>query len=538
MKNKKTLGIMLDLSRNAVMSVESLKNYIQLISKMGYNCVFLYTEDTYEVEGEKYFGYLRGKYTKEEMREIDSYAQTVGVEVIPCIQTLAHLTAISRWQQYVMDTPDILMVDDESTYDLIDKMFKTLSECFATRRLHVGMDEAHMLGRGKHLEKYGYETVDVIMKRHLARVCEIAKKYGYDIMIWSDMYFRPWNEGEYFIGKKQVPEEYIKALPDNVIPVYWDYYSDDFNNYDAMFHNHRQLSKKTWFAGGAWTWGGFMPHNKTSIKYAPPAIEAAKKHGVKDIFITMWGDNGSECSKYAALPSLFFIAQHVKGNTDMELIKKKFKSKFGVEFDDFMLLDLPNEVALPENSVAPVTPCKYMLYADPFVGFLDSTVKLGEGAKYVEYARQLKEVAKKTRKYGYIFNTAAKLCEVLADKYELGVRTRAAYKAGDKAELMRLAKEEYSRVEVNLREFIQVFEKQWMLENKAYGFEVQHQRLGGQLVRIGACKKRLMDYVNGKINKIDELEEDIISFRNFKDGESIYYNDYARTCTPCPSHPA
>ena len=182
------------------------------------------------------------------MREIDSYAQTVGVEVIPCIQTLAHLNAISRWQQYVMDTPDILMVDDESTYDLIDKMFKTLSECFATRRLHVGMDEAHMLGRGKHLEKYGYETVDVIMKRHLARVCEIAKKYGYDIMIWSDMYFRPWNEGEYFIGKKQVPEEYIKALPDNVIPVYWDYYSDDFNNYDAMFHNHRQLSS----AGSSW----------------------------------------------------------------------------------------------------------------------------------------------------------------------------------------------------------------------------------------------------------------------------------------------
>ena len=536
MKKKKTLGIMLDLSRNAVMSVETLKNYIRLISKMGYNCVFLYTEDTYEVEGEKYFGYLRGKYTKEEMREIDSYAQTLGVEVIPCIQTLAHLTAISRWQQYTMDTPDILMVDDESTYELIDKMFKTLSECFATRRLHVGMDEAHMLGRGKHLDKYGYETVDVLMKRHLGRVCEIAKKYGYDIMIWSDMYFRPWNDGEYFIGKKQVPEEYIKALPDNVIPVYWDYYSDQFDNYDAMFYNHRQLSKKTWFAGGAWTWGGFMPHNKTSIKYAPPALEAAKKYGVKDIFITMWGDNGSECSRYAALPSLFFIAEYSKGNTDMELIKKKFKSKFGVEFDDFMLLDLPNEVALPENSIAPVTTCKYMLYADPFVGFLDSTVKLGEGKKYVEYARQLKEVAKKTRKYAYLFNTAAKLCEVLADKYELGVRTRAAYKAGDKAELLRLAKEEYSRVETNLRAFIQIFEKQWMLENKPFGFEVQHQRLGGQLVRVGACKKRLIDYANGKLNKIDELEEEILTFR--KDEESIYYNDYARTCTPCPSHPA
>ena len=454
MKKRNTLGIMLDMSRNAVMNLKNLKNYIRIIAKMGYNCVFLYTEDTYEVDGEPYFGYLRGRYSKDEMREIDEYAAGFGVEVIPCIQTLAHLTAISRWQQYPMDTPDILMVDDEGTYDLIDKMFSTLSECFRTRRLHVGMDEAHMLGRGKHLEKYGYETVDVIMKRHLAKVCEIAEKYGYDIMIWSDMYFRPWNNGEYFIEKKEMPKEYIDALPGNVIPVYWDYYSYDYDKYDDMFYNHCQLSDKTWFAGGAWTWGGFVPHNSTSMKTTPPAIKAAKKYGVNDIFITMWGDNGSECSKYSVLPTLFFIAEHVKGNTDLALIKKRFKNRFGIDFDDLLLLDKPNEIAIPKVDDFPITPSKYMLYADPFVGFLDSTVKLGEGQKYLEYAAQLKDAGRKTNKYGYIFRTAAKLCDVMADKYELGVKTRAAYQAGDKDELLRLANEEYARVETNLRGFI------------------------------------------------------------------------------------
>ena len=536
MKKRNTLGIMLDMSRNAVMNLKNLKNYIRIIAKMGYNCVFLYTEDTYEVDGEPYFGYLRGRYSVEEMREIDEYAAEFGVEVIPCIQTLAHLTAISRWQQYPMDTTDILMVDDEGTYDLIDKMFSTLSKCFRTRRLHVGMDEAHMLGRGKHLDKYGYETVDAIMKRHLARVCEIAKKYGYDIMIWSDMYFRPWNDGEYFIEKKKVPKEYIEALPENVIPVYWDYYSYDYDKYDDMFYNHTQLSKKTWFAGGAWTWGGFVPHNSASLQATPPAIKAAKKYGVNDIFITMWGDNGSECSKYSVLPTLFFIAEHVKGNTDLALIKKRFKNRFGIDFDDLLLLDKPNEIAVPEADDFPITPSKYMLYADPFVGFLDSTVKLGEGKKYLDYAAQLREAGRKTNKYGYIFKTASKLCDVMADKYELGVRTRAAYQAGDKDELRRLANEEYARVETNLRGFIKEFEKQWMIENKPYGFEVQHQRLGGLLLRIGACRKRILDYLNGKVDEIPELKENILTFR--KDGESIYYNDYARTATPCPNHPA
>ena len=48
----RTLGVMIDMSRNAVMSVAGLKRFLPLLKKMGYNCVMLYTEDTYEVDGE------------------------------------------------------------------------------------------------------------------------------------------------------------------------------------------------------------------------------------------------------------------------------------------------------------------------------------------------------------------------------------------------------------------------------------------------------------------------------------------------------
>lgn len=267
-----------------------------------------------------------------------------------------------------------------------------------------------------------------------------------------------------------------------------------------------------------------MPHNACSLQCTPPAIEACKKYKIDNIFITLWGDNGAECSKYGVLPTLFLIAQLVKGNKDMELIKKRFKRLFGLSFDEFLLLDKPNEIAVPENEVTPVNPCKYMLYSDPFVGFLDSTVKVGEGERYVEYAKELRLTARKSRTWGYLFDTAAKLCDTLADKYELGVKTRAAYKAGDKAELLRLANEEYSRVETSLKAFTKAFEKQWMLENKSCGFEVQEYRLGGLLYRISSCKKRLVAYAEGKLDRIPELEDEILTFR--KDGESIYYNLY------------
>ena len=75
-------GVMLDMSRNSVMKPEALKQYFHALKKMGYNCVFLYTEDTYEVEGEPFFGYLRGRYSVEEMKEIDAYAASLGIEVI------------------------------------------------------------------------------------------------------------------------------------------------------------------------------------------------------------------------------------------------------------------------------------------------------------------------------------------------------------------------------------------------------------------------------------------------------------------------
>lgn len=57
----------------------------------------LYTEDTYEVNDEPYFGYVRGRYTKEEMKELDAFAGSLGISLIPCIQTLAHLKATFRW---------------------------------------------------------------------------------------------------------------------------------------------------------------------------------------------------------------------------------------------------------------------------------------------------------------------------------------------------------------------------------------------------------------------------------------------------------
>ena len=113
---------MLDCSRNAVPDLHTLKKWVDLTASLGYNTLLLYTEDTYEVPDEPYFGYMRGRYTQAELRELDAYANERGMTIMPCIQTLAHLYAIKRWPEYWphFDTDDILLAGDERVYTLID----------------------------------------------------------------------------------------------------------------------------------------------------------------------------------------------------------------------------------------------------------------------------------------------------------------------------------------------------------------------------------------------------------------------------------
>ena len=133
-------GVMLDCSRNAVLNLESAKKLIDSLQKMGYNALELYAEDTYEVKDEPYFGYLRGRYSGRELKELDAYAAARGVELIPCIQTLAHFTNPVKLPRFrkLTDANDILLIDEEETYEFLDRLFCSLD------RKSTRLNSSHM----------------------------------------------------------------------------------------------------------------------------------------------------------------------------------------------------------------------------------------------------------------------------------------------------------------------------------------------------------------------------------------------------------
>src|SRR5699024_5173996 len=168
-------GVMLDASRNAVLTVDGIKDMLRKMAIMGLNTLMVYTEDTYEVDDYPYFGYMRGRYTEKELKLCDEYATHLGIEMIPCIQTLAHLTEALKWNYAIelRDTADILLAGEQKTYDFLEKIIKAASKPFKSNRIHIGMDEAHQLSLGKYLDKHGYEERFSIMNRNLKEVVPI-----------------------------------------------------------------------------------------------------------------------------------------------------------------------------------------------------------------------------------------------------------------------------------------------------------------------------------------------------------------------------
>jgi hypothetical protein len=432
---------------------------------------------------------------------------------------LAHLNQIFIWAVYhdhIHDTGDVLLVEEERTYQLLDRMFKTLRECFSSDRIHIGLDEATQLGRGRYEMKHGKQNQFELFQRHLGKVVSLAKNHGFRPMMWSDMIVRMVQNGGYSDGEEFIlPDEVKEKIPQDVGLVYWSYYGKDTERYRDMIKSHQRLNNELWFAGGTLCWLGFSPNNQEAIDCMSKAMIACREEKVNNVIMTMWGDNGKECSYYSSLPSLYAIKRIYDGETDMKKVEEEFERIVGERFSDMLYLDKPNYVG--GNDYALLNMAKAMFYTDPFLGYFDTTVQDGVAEEYRQAAVRFFEMCK--GQFSYLYAYMGALCDFLSVKYDLGWRTYCAYKKADKTELKKVISC-YGLAIEKLDVFFGAFRTVWFTENKPHGFEVQEQRIGGLRFRLLCAKNRLQEYVDGKAKTIPELEEPRLDY--YGNGERDY----------------
>ncbi len=486
-------GFQIDCSRNAVPRVDMIKQLICILALAGYNYLQLYTEDTYELPGEPYFGYMRGRYTVEELKEIFAFAEMFGMEMVPCIQTLAHLKNLANFIKYYdhMDIDDILLVDDDRTYQLIRKMLSFWLDNFGSRRINIGLDEAFRLGRGKYVDRYGYLPKDEVYIRHLKKVFTICKEMGIQPEFWADGF-----------DEIDLPTEELRKLFDGTqTPVFWNYTCMESEYYRKKLLWLKEFAGQVVFAGGCAKWYGFAPLNALSIAADDVALPIAKECEVDNILMTTWGDNGDECSVFATIPSIWHAAEWAYStdvNTDVLI-----KELTGYTKKEWMSCDWLN--TLQPESTKETTAAKYMFYNDYLIGLLDENTRDNVGDAYSELLPYFQEMAERKSQFSYIFETYKSLCDVLTQKATFGKRLYASYHA-EKRSCIPQYIAEVTEIAEKMEVFYQDFRSLWLKENKGFGLEISDIRIGGMIQRAKTVKQRLQAYLDGKIDEIEELE--------------------------------
>ena len=513
-------GVMIDCSRDAVMTVDYMKTYLDRLAILGYNMVMLYTEETYKIEGEPFFGAMRGAYTPEEIKEIDQYAASLGIEMIPCIQTLGHLEQMFRWPHYdsVRDIHGILLVDEPKTYELIEKMLITWKKTVRSRRIHLGMDEAHGVGTGKFKDLHGKESPFNIINRHLKKVVELCKKHGFEPMMWSDMYFRCGSKNnDYYDKECVIPKEVIKDIPKEVELVYWDYYHEDKEFYADWIARHRAMKKEPIMASGVWTWSKFWYEHYYTRMTVPPCIEACREAKLKDVVFTMWGDGGGYCDYDSAFAGLAFAAEYAfTGKADPSVLEDRMSALFnGASYSD--ILQLAN--------------CCYanfppMLWDDPLMLiYIGGFIAEKENARTYELQYNYKTVvaelqaaakklakAKKAGDAGSIPYARA-FTDMMLAKLEYAGAVIDAYQKKNNKKAVKAVIPMLEVYRKHLKKFIAEFRAMWFRHNKPCGLESIQIRLAGQLARTDEAIIRLNEFTAGKAANIPELD-DLLQIRN------------------------
>jgi hypothetical protein len=514
-----SLGFMIDCSRGAVLTVETAKLFLRRLALMGYQVFMLYMEDVYEIPDQPFFGYLRGRYSIAELKEIDNYAFSLGIEVIPCIQTLGHLEQILQWEAYadIRDTQFTLMVGEEKTYQLIEQIFETTCACFHSKRIHIGFDEVRMLGTGAYKGRFGERECLDLMGEHLERVYSICRKHGVQPMMWSDCLFRRGKDKskDYFDLNAKPPEELLRKIPDDIQMVHWDYWHQDEQCYADYIDLHRKYGKEPIFAPGAITSCRFWCALEHCLRTIVPSVNACRKKNVRELLLTSWGDDGAEADCHSTLPAAYLMAELAYGYTadDMERLNNGFNAICGVPFEAYLLASridiLPSMASSPYQNA---NCAKWLLWDDPLLGICEPYHKDEKlTGYYANLSTQLASLISDTIG-GSRLRFPQQIATVLTLKADLRKNLVNSYKQRNLSALSEILFEELNPLIEEVDNLWRIHREIWFETYKPFGWEKIERRYGGLLLRLKTLRERLEALISGTISEIPEFDTELEKF--------------------------
>lgn len=501
----KELGILLQLQ--IPMTVDGIVNYMEHMSALGFNYILLYMETSYELKEYPFFGYMRGRYTKEELQRIDEEGEKLGIEVIPCIEMLGHLIDYLRWPEAAPVKEDhyCLLVDEEKSYQLIEAMIKTMKETFRTKKIHIGMDEAEQMGLVNYLKKHGYTDRDMLFNRHVERVKDICRKYELIPMMWSDHPFRMASNGGYY-DPCVLSEASLKVMRDTEI-CFWDYYATDYERYDNCLKMHLAVEgAKTVFSGGIWILDEFIINMPHTLKASKAALEACLDNKIESVNATVWGSAGNTNLEQSILGLSIFSEYCYLGKEctlediyDTTYFLTKVTRRFIEAISEFQL-----------GQRFSVKLGGRLIWSDILYGSVRFNVDYDDVIARFERAISIMEQENPQGDFAIMkeYGITAMKAGIMKSRILKDIRKR--YAERDMAFLGEICDKMIPELLPVMERVFDIKEELWERSTKPFGIEQVQIVYAGIDRRLKYAQKKIRSFINGEIESIPELEQEVL----------------------------
>ncbi|MEY2932003.1 MAG: hypothetical protein RL033_2752 [Pseudomonadota bacterium] len=284
-------GVLLDVSRDKVPTMATLRALIDRLARWKINQLQLYIEHTFAYAGHEAVWQDASPLTAAEVRQLDAYCAERHVQLVPNQNSFGHL---HRWlvhepYRQLAECPDGfehpwnwskapygLCATDPGSLTLLAELYDQLLPHFRSRLFNVGLDETIDLGAGRSRAECEARGTERVYLEFLQRVHALVQQRGRRMMFWGDIIVqRP---------------ELLAELPRDAIALEWGYEAEHpFAEHLAQF---QRAGLEFYVCPGTSSWCSIAGRTENAILNLARAAQQGKAAGARGLLITDWGDHG------------------------------------------------------------------------------------------------------------------------------------------------------------------------------------------------------------------------------------------------------
>ncbi|MBI5762391.1 MAG: family 20 glycosylhydrolase [Planctomycetes bacterium] len=285
-------GVMLDISRDKVPTMATLRRLVDDLARLRINQVQVYTEHTFAYRGHEKVWRGCSPMTAAQVRALDAYCAARGVELVPNQNSFGHMERWLKHEPYrqlaettgpwtspwgtTRDYATTLCPLDPRSLRLVTGLYDQLLPNFRSRLFNVGCDETFELGQGRSVAECKRRGVGRVYLDYLLKLHKAVRRRGRRMMFWSDIIH-------------QHPT-LIRHLPRDVIPLVWGYEAD--HPFMKQCSELKRCGLEFYVCPGTSSWCSFSGRTTNAMENLRNAARAGRKHGATGYLITDWGDFG------------------------------------------------------------------------------------------------------------------------------------------------------------------------------------------------------------------------------------------------------